>query len=304
MKSPPNIMNTAETGLRLAGLGELLWDVLPGSETLGGAPANFACHAQALGAHAALVSTVGSDGRGSRAKDILKRSGVDTSCISTIDHAPTGYVQAELDEQGVATYHFPDDVAWDHLLLNHSALALTPVLHGVCFGTLAQRSAISRAAMHRFLSLLPPAALKVYDINLRQHFYSQEIIEHSLEICQVLKLNDDELALLSKMFELGGDQTDKLDALVQRWNLELAILTRGSDGSLLISGDQRSDHPGVEAEIIDTIGAGDAFTAAAVLGLLLDKTLDEINERANQLAAFVCSRSGAIVSIPEPLKYT
>lgn len=294
----------AETVPRLAGLGELLWDILPEAETLGGAPANFACHAQALGAEAALVATVGSDGRGSRAREILEESGVDTSCISTVDHAPTGYVQAELNPQGVATYHFPDEVAWDHLLLNESALALAPLLHGACFGTLAQRSTVSRAAIYHFLSLLPPNALKVYDINLRQHYYSAEIIEHSLEICQILKLNDDELALLSPMLGLGGDQTDKLDALVRRWNLDLAILTRGGDGSLLISGDERSDHPGVPVEIVDTIGAGDAFTAATVLGLLFAKTLDEINEKANQLAAFVCSRAGAIVAIPEPLKYS
>jgi fructokinase len=288
--------------IRIAGLGEVLWDVLPDGEEIGGAPMNFAYHVNALGARGLPVSTVGDDERGRKALAELGRRGLDVAAISVDPARPTGYVPAQVDARGVARYVFPDDVAWDNLTLNEAALSQAAHLDAVCFGTLAQRSPASRKAIQRFMDAMPEAALKVFDVNLRQTFYSKEIIEASLKRANVLKLSDEELPVLREMFSLEGDEAHVLHALLRRNCLKLAALTRGSGGALLVALDEISEHPGVSAKVADTIGAGDAFTAATVVGLLLDKDLAEINERANALAAYVCSRAGAMPPIPKELK--
>lgn len=285
--------------LLLIGLGELLWDVLPEGEQLGGAPANFSYHAAALGAEGLVVSTVGNDERGERALRELAGRGLSTAGIAVSDGWPTGYVEAELDDRGVASYHFPDDVAWDHLIVNEAAEAAARRAAAVCFGSLCQRCAESRRAMQRFLGLLPAPALKIFDVNLRQHFYSEEVLHASLDRADVVKLNGDELPVVAGLFRLAGDPREQLQQLVRLFGLRLAILTRGGGGSLLVAAAEISDHPGAAADLADTIGAGDSFTAAVAVGLLLGLPLAEISERANRLAAFVCSRSGAMPAIPE-----
>ena len=282
----------------LIGLGELLWDILPEGEQLGGAPANFGYHAAALGAEGFTVSTVGRDDRGARALRELAGKGLVTDGIAVSDRWPTGYVEAKLDGQGIASYHFPDNVAWDHLIINDAAQAAAARAAAVCFGSLCQRSADSRRAIERFLGQMPASALKIFDVNLRQHFYSEEILRFSLDQADVVKLNDDELPVVAGLFRLSGGQEEQMLQLRQMFGLRLVILTRGGKGSLLVAAAGVSDHPGVPTELVDTIGAGDSFTATVAVGLLLGLPLAEINGLANRLAAFVCSRTGAMPAIP------
>jgi len=290
------------TDIVVAGLGEALWDVLPDGEQIGGAPVNFAYHITALGGRGLPVSTVGDDERGRRALEELSARGLPVSAISVDPARPTGYVAANVDEKGVAHYVFPDDVAWDNLTFSPETLGRARTLAAVSFGTLAQRSPVSRQAIACFLSAMPEKALKVFDVNLRQNFYSREVIERSLKRADMLKISDEELPVLRSMFDLTGDDASVLHALLRKNCLRICVLTRGARGGLLVSVDEISDHPGVAAEVADTIGAGDAFSAAVVLGHLLGLSLDEINERANRLAAFVCSQSGAMPAIPAELK--
>jgi len=282
----------------LIGLGELLWDVLPGGEQLGGAPANFSYHAAALGAVGLPVSTVGMDDRGERALRVLAVKGLSTAGIAVTDRYPTGYVEAILDDRGIATYRFPDEVAWDHLQINDMAEAAATRAAAVCFGTLCQRSADSRRVIVDFLRRLPPAVIRVFDVNLRQHFYSPEIVRTSLERTDIVKLNDDELPVLAGFFQLTGDASHQLGQLRERFGLQLALLTRGGHGSLLVSAAEISDHPGISVNLVDTIGAGDSFTAAVTVGMLLGLPLAEINDLANRFAAWVCGRAGAMPAIP------
>lgn len=293
--------NEISERLVIAGIGEVLWDVLQDSEELGGAPINFAYHAGALGAEAYAISCVGDDGRGIAAlKELTKRS-VSTDYITVLAGATTGYVLAKVDSQGVASYTFPDDVAWDRLVIADTNGTLGQRLSAVCFGSLAQRSPISRKAIVDYLAKLGPNTLKVFDLNIRQNFYSREIIETSLEMADVLKLNDDEIVLLGRMFGLGGDEKKQMSQLVERFSLRLGVLTRGGKGSLLMSPENISDHAGYPAKIVDTIGAGDSFTAATVLGLLKGHSLDQINDHANRVAAYVCSCQGAMPPLPEDM---
>lgn len=288
---------------KIAGIGELLWDVLPDSEQLGGAPINFAYHVSALGAEAVAISTIGDDSRGNIALKELQSRGVNTTYISVLEQFPTGYVTAKVDDEGIATYEFPDDVAWDHLVINLAAEKCAAELKAICFGTLAQRSESARSTIQRYLETTSAKTIKVCDLNLRQNFYSRETIETSLRLSTVLKLNDDELTFVSSLFLLDGAEHEKLAALRKHFDLELVILTKGSNGSILITEDEISRHQGIATDIVDTIGAGDSFTAAVVSGLLLNKTLDEINDKANILAAYVCSQSGAMPLVPNHYRY-
>jgi len=283
------------------GLGEILWDVLPDGRKLGGAPANFAYHVNGLGGVGVPVSRVGDDALGREALAELSEHGVSTRTISIDKDHPTGTVDALVDEQGVASYVFPDDVAWDFLSIGDAALDLAVTADAVCFGSLAQRSRISRKAIHAFLKAAPDA-LKIYDINLRQNFYSPEIIRASLSLADVLKINDDELALVTDMFSLPSGEREALAALMTAHDLKLAVLTRGGRGSLILSPDQASDLPGQPTTVVDTIGAGDSFAAAMTLAYLHGKPLGEINRYATEVAAYVCGQSGAMPKLPKWLK--
>lgn len=288
--------------LFLAGLGELLWDVFEKEEKLGGAPANFAFHVNNLGAKSITISTVGNDIRGTRALDELSRSGLSTIGISVDPEHPTGYVEAHINPEGVAEYFFPKNVAWDHLKITPAAKAILHELNAISFGSLAQRREKSRQTIHNLLENLPPRCLKIFDINLRQHFYSLDIIEQSLRVADILKLNEEELAVLAKMLTIEGNSQEQLHYLQERFDLKLTILTQGQHGSILLTQNSLDIHPGVKTSVIDTVGAGDAFTAAAVLGFLKGQPLKQINDHANKVAAFVCQHQGAMVAIPENLR--
>ncbi|WP_319583022.1 carbohydrate kinase [uncultured Pseudodesulfovibrio sp.] len=283
------------------GLGEILWDVLPQTRLLGGAPANFAYHVNALGGAGLPVSRVGDDDLGREALSLLVCRGLNIDAVSLDPDHPTGTVDARVDADGVATYVFPDDVAWDFLSLDQSALILASNADAVCFGSLAQRSEISRRSIQRFLGEAKKA-LKVFDINLRQDFYTPEILATSLDAADVLKINDAELDIVTSLFDLPPGEQPALRALMERHGLELAVLTRGDKGSLILSPETVSDLPGEPVEVVDTIGAGDSFTAALVLGHLKQWPLDKINRYAAKVAAHVCAQPGAMPEMPRELR--
>jgi fructokinase len=286
----------------IAGIGELLWDVLPEAEVIGGAPVNFAYHVTALGAKGIPISTIGNDIRGKKALDELQNRSVDTSAISMTEDFVTGYVTATIDDEGKASYDFPDDVAWDHLQINEYAENLQNSLDAVCFGSLAQRSEHSRRAIYGFLDTLGKETVKVFDINLRQEFYSEKVIRNSLKRTNILKLNEEELPVLAALIGLNGPSGKWLQTLVEKYRLQMAILSRGGSGSLLLTPASSSDHPGIVTHIKDTIGAGDSFTAAVTIGFLQGLPLNKINENANRIAAYVCSQRGGMPPMPDFLK--
>ncbi len=288
--------------ITIAGIGELLWDILPEAEVIGGAPVNFAYHVTALGARGIPISTIGRDLRGEKALAELQGRGVEIAAISISDEFDTGYVTATLDDEGKASYVFPPQVAWDYLLINEYAENLRNSLDAICFGSLAQRSEHSRRAIHGFLDTLKPETVKVFDINLRQDFYSKQVLESSLKRTDILKLNEEELPVLAGFLDLKGPRDTLLAALIKRYHLQMAILSRGDSGSLLMTPESFSDHSGIVTRIEDTIGAGDSFTAAVTIGYLQGLSLDDINEQANRIAAYVCSQQGGMPHMPQFLR--
>lgn len=292
---------------RIVGLGEILWDVFPDGARLGGAPANFASHAASLGedrAKVSVVSSVGDDDLGHLAVEKLTKQGLDPSAIQQSDQ-PTGRVLVNLDEEGKATYDFAADAAWDRLQWSDSLRQLAAKTDAVCFGSLGQRSEVSRNTIQRFLATMAPDTVRVFDINVRPPFIDEAIIRESLHLANVLKLNDEELTMLSEMFHFTSDSDQTLlKEMAQRFDLTAAALTRGAKGSLLIRGNEISNIPAVETEVVDTVGAGDSFTATLTLGLLMQCSLDAINSNAAEVAAFVCTQSGATPDLPVKLRET
>lgn len=280
------------------GLGEVLWDMLPAGRQLGGAPANFAYHAHALGAEARVVSRIGNDALGREILDRLRAIGLSTDGIGVDKSAPTGTVTVEVKPDGQPCFTIHEHVAWDRITADDVSLAFAARADAICFGSLAQRSEPSRNSIRRILAATKPDALRVFDINLRQHFYSRDIIESSLVSANALKLNSDELPVLASMFDLGGDAKSRIAELARRFELRAVALTRGASGSLLLVDGTWSDHSGIRVKVVDAVGAGDAFTATWALGLLADEPLDAINRRANEIAAFVCTQPGATPVYP------
>lgn len=283
----------------IVGIGEVLWDMLPGGRQLGGAPANFAYHAHALGAVGVVVSRVGDDEPG---RDVLRRLealGLDVAHVTTDPHHPTGRVDVRLDARGVPDYLIHEGVAWDFLRATPALLDLAARADSVCFGTLAQRSPVSRDAIRAFLRTARPQCLRVFDVNLRQSYFDRATVHDLLSESNVLKLNDAELPVLARLLGTGGEGDGAIEALLLKYDLRLVALTRGPYGSALYTPTRTSDHPGITADkVADTVGAGDAFTAALVLGLLKGHDLDHINAFANRLASYVCSQPGATPPIP------
>jgi fructokinase len=282
-------------------VGEILWDLLPAGRQLGGAPANFIQHARALGADAGLVSRVGDDELGREAVARLCARGVDTDLIQVDPLAPTGTVGVEIgaDHQPQFTIH--ENVAWDRIAVEDAALAAVRDADAVCYGSLAQRTAEGAAAVRRLVRASNPDALRIFDINLRPPFVQPEVIRESLELATVLKLNNHELPVLAAMLGMGGTEERQLDELVRRYSLRLIALTRGGQGSLLVGAKGRSEQPAVAVDVVDTVGAGDAFTAALVVGLLHAWPLQETNRLAADVAAFVCTRPGGAPELPPDL---
>jgi len=304
------------------GVGEVLWDLLLTGPQLGGAPANFAYHAHALGSQAQVITRVGNDDYG---REIIRRfheMGLPETGVQVDETAPTGIAKVELSGDGLAHFTIQENVAWDYIALTPEALVAANEAHAICFGSLAQRSEPSRNTIQQLVAAAPPDALRVFDINLRQQFYSRDVIEQSLQLANVLKLNDDELPTLTAMFNLTSSAEDHIERLAQMFGLRVVALTRGANGSLLYQDIEElgqlcgggtpprrdgaeprhhtrwSDCPSRPVKVVDTVGAGDSFTAALVLGLLRKMDLDEINTIANEVARYVCSQPGATPALP------
>ena len=287
---------------KVVGIGEALWDLLPTGRQMGGAPTNFAYHACALGADAQLITRVGSDDLGSELVGRLKKLGVPTDCVEVDAVKPTGTVTVTVEHDGQPRFIIYEGVAWDNLAGGSAGREAVSKADAVCFGTLGQRLEPARSTIQSLVSATLPDALRIFDVNLRQHFYSQSIIEESLRLANVLKVNDAELPRLAEMFNLIGDERAQISQLVQRHKLCAVAYTRGERGSLLFVEGQWSDHPGVRTKVVDTVGAGDAFTAAMTLGLLAGLDAEEINHRVNEVAAYVASCAGATPDLPEHMR--
>lgn len=294
-------MNDISRKYKVAGIGEVLWDVFPCGEKFGGAPANFICHCHSLGAEAYIISCIGNDERGVKARRFLDKHGVDTSCLKNDSAHETGVVIVELDDAGKPEYEIKECVAWDNIPWMEEMGAVARQLDAVCFGSLSQRSNVSRSTIQKFLAATSSDCLRVFDINIRQNFYSDEIIRSSLESANVLKLNDEELPIVAELINANGSDEAVIKLLIKQFGLKLAALTRGDKGSLMATPDSVSDFPGIKADIVDTVGAGDSFTSAMIMGFLNNKSLERINEEANRLAAFVCSQAGGVPALPASL---
>jgi fructokinase len=277
----------------VVGLGEVLWDLLPQGKQLGGAPANFAFHAQALGAKSFVVSKIGNDVLGKEILNQLDQIALNRNYITVDTERPTGTVDVQLDRTGKPNFIIHQNVAWDYMHFDYSLQELAQASDAVCFGSLAQRSEISRNAIKSFLKYTPQKSLRVFDINLRQSYYDQQIVLESLTQANCLKLNEEELPIVAQFCSLNGTEDDILAALLEKYNLLTIALTKGAQGSRLYSTQEDSFLPAPEVTVVDTVGAGDAFTAMLVMGLLKQLSFKIIHQYANKLAAYVCTQKGA-----------
>lgn len=287
---------------RIMAIGEVLWDVFPDGAKFGGAPANFACAVAELcpgdEVVSEIVSAVGRDELGTRALAILREHGVDASRVAVNDF-PTGRVDVTLDTEGKASYVFAIDSAWDHLEWYGELAQAAKRADVICFGTLGQRAQQSREIIRRVLSSAGPDCLKILDINLRTPFWDEEVLRESLALANVIKLNDEELPIVASVLGINGTESELPFRLMERYSPRLLALTRGSNGSLLINNQgQKSEMPGIQVEIADTVGAGDSFTAVLALGLCRGWALEQINRKAIDVAAYVCTQPGGAPRLP------
>lgn len=285
----------------VVGIGEILWDLFPGRESVGGAPANFAHHSGQLGALAYPVTCIGVDSLGGRLRARLGEMNLDSRYVMDCDSLPTGTATVTLDESAKPTFAINLDAAWSHLSVTPELLELAETLDAICFGTLSQQSRQSREAIQTIVARTRESALRILDVNLRSPYYSKAIVEQSLELANVLKLSDDELPILAEYFELTGDRLEQLQALRCRFDLRLIACTLGAAGSLLVGADEVDATPCEPGIVVDSVGAGDSFTAALCAGLLRGWTLKRINQFANRVAGYVCSQVGATPILPEAL---
>jgi fructokinase len=280
---------------KIISLGEVLWDLFPDGEQFGGAPANYACHAAILGGDVSLVSAVGDDPHGCSAIDILQSYGVDTSLVQTHLEAATGTVGIELDEKGKPTFTIHEGSAWDQIVWNDELSSRVSATDAVYFGTLGQRSAVSRTTIRRVLEAASSRP-RILDINLRSPFFDVAMLRDSIRLASILKLSDEELFTVCTAFEIDtSDASEALLAqLLDQQNLDLVIMTRGADGAMLATPDGIVEQPGIPSTVVDTVGAGDSFTAAFLLGLLRGEPHEDNLRNACAVAAGVCAHAGAV----------
>lgn len=296
----------------VVGLGEVLWDVLPEGKKLGGAPANFAYHAgQFVGSENTIaISALGEDKLAEETIDALQEHHL--NYLMPRVAYPTGTVQVQLDEQGIPTYDIKENVAWDNIPFTPEIEEIAANCKAVCFGSLAQRNVVSRENIHRFLDKTPADCVKIFDINLRQNFYTKEIIQESIRRCNILKINDEELVLIGRMFGYPGlDIENKCWLILGKYNLDMLVLTCGTNGSYVFSrcealsapttSGQMSFQETPKVEVADTVGAGDSFTGSFCAAILSGKSVPEAHRLAVEVSAYVCTQNGAMPQLPEQL---
>ena len=287
----------------IVGMGEALWDVLPEGKKIGGAPANFAYHVSQFEFDSRVVSAVGNDALGDEILEVFKEKQLKHQ-LQVVNY-PTGTVQVTLDSAGIPLYEIKEGVAWDNIPFTDDLKRLALSTRAFCFGSLAQRNEVSRTSINRFLDTMPDGdgQLKIFDINLRQGFYTKEIIRESCQRCNVLKINDEELVAISRMFGYPGiDLQDKCWILLAKYNLKMLILTCGTNGSYVFTPGVVSFQETPRVPVADTVGAGDSFTAAFCASLLKGKSVPEAHKLAVEVSAYVCTQSGAMPELPQVLK--
>lgn len=287
----------------VVGMGEALWDVLPEGKKIGGAPANFAYHVGQFGLDSCVVSAVGDDALGNEILENFNSKGL-KRLIEKVPY-PTGTVQVEIDPAGIPQYDIKENVAWDNIPFTPELERLAKRTRAVCFGSLAQRNVVSRETIARFLDAMPKDddSLVVFDVNLRQGFYTKEILCESMQRCNILKINDEELVTVSRLFGYPGiDLQDKCWILLGKYNLKMLILTCGVNGSYVFTPGSVSFLPTPQVEVADTVGAGDSFTAAFIASILKGLPVTEAHRRAVDTSAFVCTQKGAMPVLPDRLK--
>lgn len=286
----------------IVGMGEALWDVLPEGRKIGGAPANFAYHVSQFGFPGRVVSAVGDDRLGEEIRENFAEKGLE-GLLPTVPY-PTGTVQVTLDDAGVPCYDIRENVAWDNIPFTPELEELASRTRAVSFGSLAQRNVVSRATIGRFLDTMPDGEgrYKIFDINLRQGFYTQEVLCDSFRRCNILKINDEELVAVSRMFGYPGiDLQDKCWILLAKYDLRMLILTCGINGSYVFTPGRVSFVETPRVEVADTVGAGDSFTAAFIAALLAGRSIAEAHRLAVEVSAWVCTQHGAMPRLPEEL---
>ena len=287
----------------IVGLGEVLWDMLPDGRQLGGAPANVAFHAAALGGRGVVASCVGDDELGGEIRRRLRDAGLDDAAVAVDPSHPTGTVTVELDAAGEPTFTIHENVAWDFVPFTDAMRELARRADAVCFGSLAQRSAVSRETIRRCLAATRPECLRICDVNLRQSYFSREVLVDSFRAADVVKLNDEELPVVAELLGLAGDGEAAMGRLLAQFSLGMVILTCGQAGSVVMTPERTSRRPASKVDVVDSVGAGDAFTAAAAMGLLLGIDLASIHERAERVAGYVCTQPGATPALPQELRF-
>ncbi len=284
----------------IVGLGEALWDCLPDGSKLGGAPANFAYHASQFGNEAYAISAIGNDALGDQTLKEFEEKHL-KYVMPHVDY-PTGTVQVELDEEGIPTYDIKQNVAWDNIPFTPEIEDVAKHCGCVCFGSLAQRNKISRDTIHRFIDSTPKNCLKIFDINLRQNFYTKEVIQESLKACDILKINDEELVTIGRLFGYPGlDIENKCYLILGKYNLKMLVLTCGTNGSYVFAPGVKSFQPTPKVEVDDTVGAGDSFTGSFASAILAGMPIKEAHKLAVEVSAFVCTQPGAMPKLPESL---
>lgn len=286
----------------VVGLGEVLWDMLPEGKKMGGAPANFAYHVSQFGLESRVASAIGCDASGDELLDHLRQKSLQ-GVVERVDY-PTGSVGVEVDEKGVPRYDIREDVAWDHIPFTPRLEELARHTQAVCFGSLAQRHSASRSTIQQFLDTMPEeeGRYKIFDINLRQNFYTPEILLSSLQRCNILKINDEELDVISRIFGLPDMGVQKkCHGMLEKYDLKALILTCGTQGSFVFTPDDTSFQNTPKVEVADTVGAGDSFTAAFTAALLTGRDLHEAHRLAVKVSAYVCTQSGAMPVLPQRL---
>lgn len=285
----------------VVGLGEVLWDMLPEGRKIGGAPVNFAYHAGQFGIDTMAVSAIGNDKLGE--DTIAEMNGKHLNHIFPSVPYPTGSVQVKLDEKGVPAYDIKENVAWDNIPFTNEIESVARNCQAVCFGSLAQRNAVSRSTIRKFIESTPSGCIRIFDINLRQNFYTSNVIRDSLEHCNILKINDEEIMLVSKMFNYDNSNIENVcRTIMEDFSLEMVILTCGTKGSYIFTKGGVSFMPTPKVNVADTVGAGDSFTGSFCAAILRGLPVAEAHKKAVEVSAYVCTQNGAMPEIPESMK--